>query len=333
MKDSSIRILFVCPGKIPKTTSEIHCFTDVVNYYLPSAMASVVDTTVIKAPLADGQELRNLFHTINLTGYDAIVVLGLRFFSKVSIETFSILRSRFPGLICQVHDGSRLDYDPVDITFTFKDDTERMSTDPSRLDRHAKSNVYMGWAADPELNFPRQSESVLRILIDHTNYGDNPIDWTDKILSQVKDFVESDIWRKQYKSVSVRRFDSGRVLDVDMNNLSYERYDRTRTMTLSEITREHSEAHVFCVTHPESVGLVVLETATAGALIVTPQGFIPKDRLRTVRHVEWGNTIDWSEVLDSIDINHSRAVALENTWDKMARNIANELKKRLESNK
>jgi len=318
----------MCPGKIPDSASDIECFSEVINYYLPKALSKAADTTTITIPSEDGDKLRHVFGTVDVGGYDAIITLGLRFYSKISVATTDLLRSRFKGLFCQVHDGSRLNYDPVDITFTFKDDTERMAVNAGWYRRHVDRNIYMGWAADPELNNPQQSATDLRILVDHTNYGVNETDLTAEILNQIKQFVESDIWKSCYQSVSVRRFDSGQVVDIDFSNLAYEKYDRSKTIPLSVISKEHSVAHVFCVTHPESVGLVTLETATAGAFVVAPRDFIPNDRLQTIRHYEWNRAIDWQHVLDNIDIDASRAMAMSNSWSAMAENIIAAVEKR-----
>jgi hypothetical protein len=325
----TMKLLIMCPGKIPGSTSDIECFSEVINYYLPKALSKAADTTTITIPAEDGDNLRHVFSTMEVDGYDAIITLGLRFYSKISAETTKLLRSRFNGLFCQVHDGSRLNYDPVNITFTFKDDTERMAVNAGWYRRHVDNNVYMGWASDPEINRPQQSATDLRILVDHTNYGVNETDLTAEILTQIKQFVESSLWRCRYQSVSVRRFDSGQVVDVDFSNLAYEKYDRSKTMPLTVISSEHSAAHVFCVTHPESVGLVTLETATAGALVVAPRDFIPNDRLKTIRHYEWHNTINWQHVLDNIDIEASRAMAMSNSWATMAENIVAAVEKRL----
>lgn len=318
-----MQLLILCPGNIAKSVHEISCFTDVLSYYLPRSLQTLTGLTVdIKSmPSTDGPELQKFFSTVEVKQYDAILTLGLRFYSKISEHTTGILRNRFTGLICQVHDGSRLDRDPVDITFTFKNDDARMATNKNWYNRHKKFNACMGWATDPEINFPSQSTTNLRILVDHTNYGENPIDETENILRDIKKFVESESWKLRYDSVSVRRFDTGQVIDVDFNDLTVHRYDRSIPIPFSKITKEHCEAHVFCVTHPESVGMVVLETAMAGALVVVPRGFIAQDRLDTVRHIEWSGTIDWAQVLDNIDIESSRKVALANTWDMVAKRI------------
>ena len=188
----------------------------------------------------------------------------------------------------------------------------------------------MGWASDPEINRPQQDPRNLRILVDHTNYGDNDVDMTVEVLEQIRRFVDSELWRRDFDSVSVRRFDSGQVVDVDFNDMSIQRYDRT-AIPFTEITQEHCAAHIFCVTHPESVGLVVLETAMAGALPVIPKGFIPKDRLKTIRYAEWEHRINWNYVMSKLDIERSRQVALENTWPAMANRIVQALERRLQA--
>jgi hypothetical protein len=324
-----MKILILCPGKIAKSLDQIGCFTDVLNYYLPKSLATIADTTVVSIPDVDNDQLKEIFSTVSVDGYDAVLTLGLRFYSKISQETTAVLRDRFTGLMCQVHDGSRLDHDPVDITFTFKDDTNRLSKNAGWLARHVKQNEYMGWATDPDVNIPQQDPRDLRILVDHTNYGDNAVDMTAKVLTEIQRFAESGLWKYKFDSISVRRFDSGQVVDVDLNCLQpVARYDRT-AIPFSKITKEHGAAHIFCVTHPESVGLVVLETAMAGALPVVPKGFIPKDRLKTIRYVEWNHRVNWKIVLAKLNIDKSRSVALANTWSAVAERLVQALTRRL----
>jgi hypothetical protein len=323
-----MKLLIMCPGKIPSSTSDITCFSEVVNYYLPRALGNVADMTAIAIPSEDNKLLQHIFSTVEVDEYGAIIALGLRFYSKISAATAAILRQRYSGLICQIHDGSRLNYDPVDLTFTFKDDSDRMSVNPGWYRRHVDNNEYMGWAADSDLNYPQQSATELRILVDHTNYGVNETDSTAEVLQEIKRLVNSDLWKSRYQSVTVRRLDSGQVVEVDLADLSYKKYDRSKTMSLSTITKEHSAAHVFCVTHPESVGLVTLETATAGAYVVAPKNYVPNDRLQTIRHYEWHNTIDWQHVLNNIDIAASRAKAVTNSWTAVANRIVQAIEKK-----
>lgn len=321
-----MNLLVLHPGKIPETPEKIGCFSDVWSYYLPRELRKHVKLDLRLIP-ATG-DLAKWAKQLDVAGYDAIIALGLRYFSTVPTEVGKILQDKIaPGFLCQIHDGSRLDNDPVDITFTLKDDSSRYPFDSSanRYVRHHAYNEYIGWAADPDLNFPQQDNQVLRILVDHTNYGLNPIDQTKEILLDIKQFVESKMWYPQFQSVVVRRFDSGCVVDVDFTSIkSIEQYDRT-SIPLPTICQEHSAAHVFCVTHPESVGLVVLETAMAGALTVTPKGFIPQDRLATVVALEYEQSIDWPKVLENINPEKSREVALQNSWESVAKRIRSAL--------
>lgn len=326
-----MKLLILCPGRIPESVNDIRCFTDVLNYYLPTELNKIADATIAVIPSEDGEILKKSFATLDFSEYDAILTLTLRFYSKISRETTQILRNRFKGILCQVHDGTRLDNDPVDVTFTFKDDSHWVELTNNRLARHFKYNHYMGWAADSDLNRSEQSSTDLRILIDHTNYGNNPIDRTSEVIFQVKRLIDSNIWKDRFETISVRRFDSGRVIDVDFTNTNIITYDRS-AIPFTEVCQEHSRSHIFMVTHPESVGLVVLETSVAGALTVSPVGFIPRDRLDTVRHIEWSGSVDWKNVINNINPSESRKVATMNTWGKVAQNILEELELRIKGN-
>lgn len=312
-----MKILILCPGRVPQDPSDITCFSDVWAYYLVRELRKSMTIKTLMIPQLKDNDLVDWFETIDVAGYDAIIALGLRYFSTVPREIGERLKERIrPGLLCQIYDGSRLDSDPVDITFTIRNDAGKytLNSPADRYTRHHIYNRYVGWATDPVLNKSVQDPDVLKILVDHTNYGDNPVDLTIDILNQIKKFVKSNIWRGKYQSVSVRRFDSGRVIEVDFNQpFDIKKYDRS-PIPFPEICKEHGQAHIFCVTHPESVGLVVLETATAGALVLSPAGFISKDRLSTVFAIEWKGQIDWCEALNNIDPKKSRRIAMKNSW-------------------
>lgn len=325
-----MKILIVHTGVMPENPEKINCFTDVWTHYLPNELKKHVQTYVMQIPskLSD-RELETWFDNLDIEEYRAVIALGLRYFSTIPRHIGEKLRSRLgpTRFLCQIHDGSRLDNDPVDITFTLKDESAKypFEAEANRYVRHHSYNAYIGWAADSTINFPDQDNHVLRILVDHTNYGPNPVDRTQDILNDIKSFIESKIWSPKWRGVEVRRFDSGRVVDVDFDRINeIVRYDRT-AIPFTDICREHGRAHVFCVTHPESVGQVVLETAMAGALTVTPEGFIPIDRLATVRYHEYQKNIDWKVVLSNINPARSRKVAMVNSWEQVVRRIRSEL--------
>lgn len=325
-----MKLLIIHTGAIPPSPEKISCFTDVWTYYLINELKKHVKVEVQKIPGGlSNEELAQWFEELEVNEYRAIIALGLRYFSTIPKDIGEKLRERlYPtGFLCQIHDGSRLDNDPVDITFTLKDESNKYyyGSEANRYVRHHSYNAYIGWAADSDYNRPDQDDAILRILVDHTNYGPNPVDLTRDILRDIKGFIDGGTWNKKWKGVSVRRFDSGRVVDVDFDRIDeIERYDRT-AIPFTDICQEHSQAHVFCVTHPESVGQVVLETAMAGALIVTPKDFVPIDRLATVRHLEYRGSIDWKLVLSNINPQASRKMAEVNSWEQVAKRIRDEL--------
>lgn len=317
-------MLILSPGKTPASPNEIDCFSDVWSYYLIGELNKIVNLTTIKIPAFKDAKLVEWFEGLDVARYDAVIALGLRYFSTIPEKIGRDLKKRvYPGFLCQIHDGSRLDNDPVDITFTLKNESEKYppNAEANRYVRHHSYNSYLGWAADADLNTPRQDAHTLRILVDHTNYGSNPIDLTKEILRDIQGFIDSKIWTPRWKGISVRRFDSGRVVDVDFDQIDeIQRYNRTG-IPFVQICQEHSEAHIFCVTHPESVGQVVLETAVAGALTLTPVGFIPRDRLDTVRAIEYNGKIDWQAALDNIDPQASRLKSVSNSWAAVAKKL------------
>lgn len=321
-----MKILILYPGKIPTSPAQIECFSDVWVYYLLNELRRhlTVDSRMIPSRL-DEKEFLKWFEDLDVNDYDAVIALGLRYFSTVPREIGETLLKKLDhrGFLCQIHDGSRLNNDPVDITFTLKDDSDRypFGADANRYVRHRSYNEYIGWAADHEINAPQQDPENLHILVDHTNYGTNPVDYTEKILKDIKSFIDSGAWKPRWKSVSVRRFDSGGAVDVDFDTIhDIKKYDR-RSIPFTEICKEHGRAHIFCVTHPESVGLVVLETAMAGALPIVPEGFVPKDRLDTILAIEYQDSIPWAEILEKIDPARSREVALKNSWGNVCKRI------------
>ena len=329
-----MKLLVLCHGKIGKDKKDISCYSDVLNYYLPPSLSKYADCdikTVSSDRNYNSGQLEKEINAINFSGYDVILVLGLRFFSKVPKHIIPNIRKRFKGLICQTHDGSRFNNDQVDITFTTKNEDNKWKN-TGWWENHKKYNHYSGWAADSELNRPLQDNDELRILIDHTNYGNNKIDDTKEIIKQVKRLVTSRKWETKFKSIRVRRFISGGTEDVNFNQTGdIEKFDRSKVIPITEITKEHNKAHIFMVTHPESVGLVVLETSLAGGFIVSPSGYISRDRLQTVRHYSYKpkSNIDWDMVLKSIDPRLSRNVALKNNWDNVAKRIIEKLKKEI----
>ena len=332
-----MKLLVICPGKIAKDKSQIKCYSDLLNYYLPKALISNMDCDIKNIGVgSNANDIIKQLKEISFDGYDAMVFLGIRFFSHQRYQPKKILdylRGRFKGLICQTHDGSRFSIDGVDITFTTKNEDEKWKN-TGKWESHKNHNHYIGWGADSKLNVPNQDPENLTVLIDHTNYGNNPIDSTKEVILQVQKLIESRKWESKFKGITVRRFISGGVENVTFSNLDkIEKFDRSKVIPITEITKEHCKAHLFMVTHPESVGLVVLETSLAGALTVSPNNYINQDRLDTVRHYKYqpNTDIKWDNVLKMINPSASRNYALKNNWDSVAKRLIKGLKNKLEN--
>lgn len=319
-----MKFLLLHPGRRPTDVDQLSCFSDVWGYYLGQELPRHVSVDHCEIPGGLSKvDQTTWFDQLDVSGYDVVLGLGLRFFSGIPRHITDNLRKKlYPGFLCQLYDGSRLDNDGVDITFTIKNEDHiekyNFGSGANRYVRHRAHNEYVGWAADSELNMPAQDKTTLCLLIDHTNYGNNPVDHSDNVIAQIRHFYNSGVWKDRWNNVLVRRFDSGQVVTVDLDDQTpVSRYNRD-AIPYREICKEHGQAHVFFVTHPESVGLVVLETAIAGALTVTPVNFIPYDRLCTVRHVEYQDQIEWNSVLNMIDPEKSRNTAIDNSWKQVS---------------
>lgn len=304
-----MRLLLIAPEV--RSLDAVRSFSGVWSWYLSRELhRRGVDfdysPPVHLSGMTDEEIIRH-YRKIDLTDYDHILALGTRYFERVPETVSKELRLRCKGAVTQVHDAGR----PIqlcDCTFTLRSD---------RLNGH---NYYVGWAADHEMITPRQNPDELRILVDHPDYSTERYvaDISSRILDDCRNFVSSEIWRKKFKSISLRRITDGGVEDVASSDIPpYQR----RAVPFKEICEEYSKTHLFIVTHPESVGLSVLETAMAGASVLSPVGFIQPDRLNTVRAIKFHGGIPWQHALDHINIKASRRKALENTWSRVAANM------------
>lgn len=250
------------------------------------------------------RELARLGHEVvfgtEAAGFDHVIALGNRYFERAP-KTYRELRAGCHGAVTQISDFPTL-RKSCDCNFTV------------RADRTLPGNRWIGWAADPEICRPAQESRTLNILIDHPDYVTGRGDITATVLRQVQRLTKAIA-----EPLRVRQIVDGEIREA--------RFDgRVPTFTRKhvpfvEACMSYSQAHLFMVTHPESVGLSVLETALCGALPVVPRGFVAADLLATVRHASYDREIDWPAVLSSVDPASSRLAALQNTWPAVAGRI------------
>jgi hypothetical protein len=293
--------------------SKVTCFTDVWSYYLPRALQRYGVQIIYEEPLPEGRPNAELYYgTLRMdSDIDHVLALGLRYFSLHPIGAFHVLQKRVDhnhGRVAQFYDGP-IDSNPV-WSLCCRD-----TPDWRRL-----KNYYVGWAADPVLCSPYQDHDTLRILIDHPHYEGK--DFSEGIWKQVAEFVRSNIWKQRFKKVRVRVTVDGGFEDWDCEHINVQQFHR-RHIPFQVACAEYSLSHIFIPTHQESLGQVVLETAMAGALPVVRSDFIYADRLSTVRHYLYDSHIDWQFVLDNVDVDASRTVALPNNWGTTAWSVIN----------
>jgi len=328
-----MKILLLSPKSgIPKSKKEVNSFTSVWCYYLYHELRTFdIEIDFLAVPPFDSdEELSQWFENLDVEKYHGIVALGLRYFSQLPQAIGQSLYDRYQGILCQLYDGSRLDSDPVDVTFTFRDDDWRypLGSSNNRYQRHHDNNVLIGWAADSRLIKSKQPRKKLSILVDHSAFNHNASDRSFDTLMNIRNLIHSGVYKDHgFDSVEVRRFVSGEVEIVDIDNFTIERYDR-KGISYVDACKEYSKSHIFCVTHEESVGQAIIENATSGALILSPKGLVNKDRLNTTRHIEWDSTINWQSTLDAIDIKKSRQKALENSWHDISKKIIDTIETR-----
>lgn len=317
-------------GLLCLSGNEANSFTGVWEKNLPSALARQgVEITQVASPLAgrvSEVELTSYLDNLDVSRFDHVVSMGLRYFTTTPREPSERLRNRVAGALCQIYDGGLLDKPPVDLTFTFRDDSERYPPDSeaNRHFRHHQYNKYIGWAADSELLQPKQSLETLQILVDHPAFAEGR-DESLTVLFALRRLVNSKIWSPRFKSVAVSQILDGGVQPVDLTTLTVREYKRS-AIPHAAICEYYCQSHIFMVTHRESLGLTVLETAMAGALPVVPRGMIVKDRLSTVRHYETEWPIDWTKVMEMVDPETNASIARPNSWDAVAERMIGHLR-------
>lgn len=183
-----------------------------------------------------------------------------------------------------------------------------------------EKSVYVGWAADPFLCYPDKRKGILRILIDHSYYGKSDTDLSVEIVRDVLQFAQS-----CDEEVIVRRFISGGAETIALNETPKKDVYSRGGLSYLKACEEYRKADIFIVTHPESLGLSVIESARAGALIVIPRGYIKPSLIKSLNVYEFTEKISWGQVLSQLNPELSEQNAAEFTWDKIAKKIIGSL--------
>ncbi len=254
----------------------------------------VNDHTIMEGIKQNRQDYSDLIDALNVNQFDGIILTGLCSvdrFLPASFTTYIKSKMKVGALLCQTSDYP-VNSSRADLTFSTK-----------QINGMAKSH-YIGWGADPSYYYSnKKNDGKIRVLIDHTHYVAGEYDNTQYILDSLK----------RYNDVEVKRIgNNGKVLGP---NDPVEVYDRSG-LPNDRYKELLAESDVFMTTHAESVGLSVLEAAMSGCLVVSEQGHIFKDRLATIKHIEYPRgRMNFQFIKTIIDAKASRDAAINNTWD------------------
>ncbi|WP_370608302.1 glycosyltransferase [Citrobacter meridianamericanus] len=312
-------------GTQKNSLEDVKCYSDMWMYHLCSAFQSLGVELVFHRAYAPDEDpvafADSVISLVKITTPAAILSPGVRDFTRIPLTIGERLRN-FAGVpVTQIYDGSLLDSAPVDITFTVRDDTWKFQDNKPRLFRHQRYNKYVGWAADSSLFYPEKKQhEQLRIFIDHAAFDVSGFDHSLTIMMNLRQLSAMGV------SFVARTLTDEGIADVDPENICLKPYRRNGVSAI-EFAAELRQADIFIVTHPESLGLTVLEAAMCGALVLTPDHCIAPDRLQLVNHQVITSKIDWAKALVAVDREANAERVAGFTWEAVARNIISTLNK------
>jgi hypothetical protein len=185
-------------------------------------------------------------------------------------------------------------------------------------------SLYVGWAAEPSELYINKNSDELRILIDHSYYGDvkNNSDYSKEIIHDVCNYVNN--YNKN--KIIVRRFISGGIETLDTKNPWFETYNRAG-LNFKDACDEYNKTHIFIVTHNESLGLSVIEAAMAGALILIPNDSIKPWLVNDLNCIKFDakKGIPWNDVMKKLNPEESRRLALKYNYKDVENKMFNYL--------
>jgi hypothetical protein len=318
-----MKILLI--GRAIKDRSLITNYSDMQSYYISRALNSIgVETDYFSTPFTNVDEYyTKLISAFQEVQADHIVALGVRFFSRLPKELGAKISLAIDGLLCQIHDGSLFDDFPCDLNFTIREDEWRyIGNENNRLTRHHKRNWHIGWAADSAVFYPQQSSETLRVFVDHPTFVANSLDATLNVFMSLKELRDNYFVKKGeylgFKKLEVKALHDDGVVSVDLDNICIRPYFRT-PIPMDLLASEFRQAHLFFVTHAESVGMCAIESAMAGAFVYAPLNAINPDRLKTIRHAEFKNAVDWNGLtLRDVNSESNSLYARSNNWESVA---------------
>ena len=305
-----MKILLI--GNEISNSEEVNCFSAMWMHYLPLCLGQNGCEVGFFPRYAKGQEHMEWAKELLAAaeGFDAIVAPGVRYFSTLPVDMCKWLRNNFKGVVSHIYDASMLDNPHVDLTLTIMDSKQSYFDNFERLKRHINHNAYIGWAADDKKFTPKKGEK-LRVFIDHPSFDYSHPDYTLTAMMNL---------HKIPVDFEARTLSNDGLIDIDINDIVVKPYNRN-SVPADVFANELNEAHIFICTHPESLGLTVIEAAMAGCFVLTPPNAIRPDRIKHVNHAVFNGKIDWDDAIKRANPEENRRRALRHVWDFVAKRM------------
>ena len=187
-------------------------------------------------------------------------------------------------------------------------------------------SIPLRWMCDHNICYPDQNQNEINILIDHDWVCLTPgVDRTDELTKHVCSFATTNT--EVDKPITIKRLyhKGGICMTINPSEPLPSAPPYCVRTDYEKLCDKYRKTDIFVVTHPESIGMTVIDAAMCGALILAPKGYIKPQYLNTVYHMEFSRVsdIDWVRVIDKVDHKKSRDMALKNSWESKIKIITN----------
>lgn len=301
----------------------ISVFVDNYSYYFQKYLINDYGYTTYL--LSMGETESNQSHLDGLMDFDFCIEINQRGLHKKGIDFYNKLKPNIKYGIFNITDNNDDfgAYGPQEYIF-YSIWKQYQINDKS---------FYIGWATNPDIFYPRlsnqssqsltKSPNELVILIDdkYCKY-----DTSEEIIAKCYDYMLNN------DNVIIYRFGySDKAFDfIDTYKGTNDRYIVLENrLPQYEKAHYHNISDIFIVSHCETLGFEVLESAMAGCYIISKNTYIKPDLLTDILHFNYDDIseLELDFIKNQLDINTQRTKALKYTWQNSVKRINNTLLK------
>jgi hypothetical protein len=272
------------------------------------------------------QQFKQKGHKVYTLNYDASTLRASQFQKPIDF-IFSV--QRWDLLKEHIRQHIRLCFDKIPPIFTLSN--KGQGNNPNEcvfsmlyLTKGQGNVIPISWACCPTLLTPNQPKYTINILLDHIHYGKAG-------QNSIYEYYHTALAKLQ------TQYNIKTEIIGHSSNFQLVPFKAVTTYKLSkwiDIVPLYRTTHIFCVTHAESLGLSVLETAMCGAHIIIPNNYIRSELLNNVAHTKIKGTPDniyagIANIINNFDAQKNRKTVEKYTWENLATTILKSIMERL----